>query len=166
VNKELIRRRMPYDMFITIAVAVLDPGSGEIRYSSAGHDAIFWDGKESVMLEAGGVPLNVDPEAEFEETILSLGDEGMLVMHTDGIEETTNDKEEMWGRERLKQLTGARAKEGCRAVHDSILAEVEAFGRSQLDDRTLQVLGLAEKNVGEKRGKSEVRAYSGLGSGG
>jgi phosphoserine phosphatase RsbU/P len=142
------------DMFVSLALVILDPATGEIVLGRAGHDPPVWAHTEEARaewLKSPGLALGVDPGNVFDRITrdqtyaLSAGD--VLVLYTDGLTEATARKtEEEYGPKRLEAaLLGALAahpRASARAIHDALLRDVHQFmaGAAQADDLTLVVL--------------------------
>jgi serine phosphatase RsbU (regulator of sigma subunit) len=74
----------------TVLCAVVDPASGRLRYSSAGHvPAVLADGTgvPRLLEDAGGLPLAVDPGRMRPEAELELASGSTLLLYTDGLVE-------------------------------------------------------------------------------
>lgn len=93
--------------FVTAAYVVIDINRGAVRYSAAGHPALFWrhgsDGRVSEILQKGlvlgarRISVYTAMEVPFER-----GDR--LLLYTDGLVEARNAAGEQFGAERLKDL--------------------------------------------------------------
>lgn len=85
LNRLLLRTAE--DWLATTLFAVLDPPSGTLRWSNAGHPppAVVDPRAAPHFLEdVHGPPLGADPDARFDETHATLGD-AMLLLYTDGL---------------------------------------------------------------------------------
>ncbi|MEM9373061.1 MAG: PP2C family protein-serine/threonine phosphatase [Planctomycetota bacterium] len=130
--------------FITAFFCVIDPGTGRIVWSRAGHNPPRIrraDGTIDVIDSAGTLPLGIidDLNATSDAGQLGVGD--TLVLYTDGITELRNKDDELFGEERmdaaLQECTG---KPEC--VVDSIHQTMFGFTGSMTrqDDQTLVVV--------------------------
>ena len=90
LNRSLCRD-MPPSMFVTLILAVVDPGDvGAVALSGAGHPnpvlvPAAGDAQVAALGEAAGPPLGVFEDARFDQTALRLGGGDALVLLTDGI---------------------------------------------------------------------------------
>lgn len=76
-------------MFVTFALIMLDPASGEIESVSAGHEPTLLirpDGSYE-KLEAGGLMLGMMPGFEYSEVQARMDPGDVLVLYTDGVTE-------------------------------------------------------------------------------
>ncbi len=92
--------------FITAFFAELEAGSGEIRYTSAGHHPalVRRAAGEVEELTEGGLPLGIELDEQFPagQTRLGVGD--ILFIYTDGLVEAVNAKQEEFGKARLTDV--------------------------------------------------------------
>ena len=130
--------------FVTAFLALLDPETGTLTYTNAGHNpALLLHGSGPAQaLEAQGLPLAMLPGQPYGEATLSLVPGDLLVVYTDGITEAANAEEEEFGAEALTALVGARRHEPLTALDAALLGQLDRFteGAPYLDDRTLLML--------------------------
>lgn len=86
--------------FITLLYAVLDPRKRTLQWSSAGHQPPLLQNLTTGTIEpladsdAGGLPLAVDEDAEYQSYMCELPENCRLLLYTDGLEEAfPNDDE-------------------------------------------------------------------------
>lgn len=130
--------------FVTAFFCVIDPASGEIVWTRAGHNPPRIrraDGTVEVIDSAGTLPLGVvdDLDAESDRGRLHPGD--TLVLYTDGITELRGPGNELFGEERFD-----RAVHACdgmpECVVDAVHRAMHDFTGSMTrqDDQTLVVV--------------------------
>lgn len=96
-----------HNRFMTLALMVVDPASGSVRWASAGHDPVlvFKAGSAEVHeLGSDDIPLGLDADwtyHEFRRADLGPGD--VLVIGSDGIWEQPSASGERFGKERMRQ---------------------------------------------------------------
>ena len=138
------------DKFITLAVCVLDIGTGRLTYASAGHEPILVRRANGQCEELGEslskcFPLGIDAQADYVqgETILAPGD--VLIIYSDGVTDAVNPAGDKYDRitnrrlrARLASLPGSPV-----SVGEGILQEIREFCRdqAQADDITLVCFG-------------------------
>jgi serine phosphatase RsbU (regulator of sigma subunit)/predicted ester cyclase len=141
VNETLLAR-IPLNMFVTCFYAVLDPGSGTLRYANAGHDPPYlWHGGCCEELRARGMPLGLMPGMSYEEGEVSLREGDSVLFYSDGLVEAHDPKGEMFGFPRLRAHVAEHGEE--RSLGDLLLEELYSFvgeGWEQEDDITLLTL--------------------------
>jgi len=127
------------DRFMTMLLMAVDAERHEMRWASAGHDAPFvYDPAEDRFYELNGsnLSLGLKKKAEYEERIFSDVKAGQIYMaSTDGLWEAINTNEEMFGRERVRNLIRRCADLSAREICDRMNAELSTFlGDTTPDD--------------------------------
>ncbi len=130
---------------VTLSLVVIDPSSGEISVTSAGHPPLLLLRTSGDLEEVGGsaLPLGVRLSREFEtrRTRIARGD--LLVLYSDGIYEALDEMGESFGLHRFKESIRLGNVQGSAAgVRDVVLSELQEHRREvpQSDDITLVVL--------------------------
>jgi sigma-B regulation protein RsbU (phosphoserine phosphatase) len=99
---------------------------------------------EARLLETAGdrLPLGILDEADYQESRFQLLPGDAVVLYTDGVVEVVNERQEMFGFERLLRLTGEDGHSSARSLLDRIAEAVQAFvgSSSPRDDLTLIVI--------------------------
>ncbi len=136
----LLFDRTPPEKYATGFLGVLDPATGGMKYTNAGHNPGLWirnDGT-SQWLEATGMPLGILPGGEYTTESVSLDRGDVLVLYTDGITEAENPAEEEFGEERLQEVCVRHHKLPLADLAEKLESELEAFaeGVPFADDRT------------------------------
>jgi serine phosphatase RsbU (regulator of sigma subunit)/anti-sigma regulatory factor (Ser/Thr protein kinase) len=144
---EVIYPDIPPKMFITCLYALLDPGSGKLKYANAGHDLPYHRHHKGDVTElrATGMPLGLMPGMKYEEKETRMAAGETILFHSDGIVEAHNPKREMYGFPRLMKLVGE--SEGGMALKEVILDDLAAFTGpdwEQEDDITMVILQRSE----------------------
>jgi sigma-B regulation protein RsbU (phosphoserine phosphatase) len=136
--------------FATFFYAQLHPETGELTFINAGHNhpvVVRRDGSLE-QLEVGGVMLGMFPDdmieqvSTFNQQTIKLDSGDIVLFYTDGVTETLNINNELYGENRLEHLASQvhrrDAKEICDTIHNAVL---EFQGEAQqFDDLTLMVL--------------------------
>jgi sigma-B regulation protein RsbU (phosphoserine phosphatase) len=136
--------KTPPERYVTAFVCALDPGSGRLSYTNAGHNTgllVRADGSVQ-RLEANGLPIGLFPAVEYERAEVSLGPGDLVLLYTDGITEAANPAGGEFGLERLESVVCRYAREPLVALAVAIETAVEVFadGTPFGDDRTLVML--------------------------
>ena len=130
-------------LFVTVFYGVLDPSSGELTYSNAGHNPPYLlsarDGNTIQELDRTGVPLGILDGVSWERRIVQLETGDLLLLYTDGITEAQNAQEEFFDEDRLQAFVRASLGRSAQEIQDGIIAQVDAFVGDvpQSDDITL-----------------------------
>lgn len=126
--------------FITCVVAIIDPARKEMMVANAGHPPPVVRTAAGELRVLGrnesGLPLGVLPNQVFTEARLPFGPGDTLTLYTDGINESMNAADEIYGRERLSKFIADATITTAEDLADGIIADVEKFcaGQAQRDD--------------------------------
>jgi serine phosphatase RsbU (regulator of sigma subunit) len=141
VNEALVPS-IPTNMFVTCFYAILDPGSGSLRYANAGHDVPYLHRNSAAEeLRARGMPLGLMPEMSYEEKEVVLDAGEAALFYSDGLVEAHDPQGEMFGFPRLRALVAKHNEE--EPLGEFLLEELYSFvgeGWEQEDDITLLTL--------------------------
>lgn len=133
-------------LFVTVFYGVLDPSSGELTYSNAGHNPPYLlsaqDGTTVRELDSTGVPLGIVDGMAWEQRVVQMDPGDVLLLYTDGITEAQNADEEFFDEERLREIVRAGLGRPAQEIQDDLIAQVDAFvdHASQSDDITVMVV--------------------------
>lgn len=123
--------------FATLFLAIYDPETGTLIYSSGGHNAPVLrraDGQIE-LLEKGGMPLGAFDFGVYEEGTITLAPGDTLFLYTDGLTETRNGTDEEFGEDRVERLLGDRHDLSAARLLDVMHDELCSFsGRMVADD--------------------------------
>jgi sigma-B regulation protein RsbU (phosphoserine phosphatase) len=136
--------KTPPERYVTAVIAALDPGTGRLSYTNAGHcPGLLVRADGSVQrLDANGLPLGLFPVVEYDKMEITLGPGDLLFLYTDGITEAANPKGDEFGLDRLQAVVQKYAQEPLVALAVAIETAVEVFadGTPFGDDRTMVLL--------------------------
>ena len=146
VTNQRILTDIDAGLFVTLFYGVLDPSTGNLIYSNAGHPHpyLFMPGKSPTFnaLSGSGMPLGVSEEAQWQSGSVNVNPGGMLLLYTDGVLEAQNQEGEFLGEEGMLDIVQSQIGYSAQMVQDTLLAGVKAFTapEPQVDDITLMVL--------------------------
>ncbi len=138
--------------FMTMHLAVVDTKSCSYRWANAGHDAAIMYDPETDSFderEVGGFPLGIAPDSAYEEyTFHPLKPGHVILVGTDGIWEMPNEANDMYGKDRLRELIRRTAHLPAAQIVDAIVSELKTFrgSRRPADDVTLVVMKMQPTN--------------------
>jgi serine phosphatase RsbU (regulator of sigma subunit)/pSer/pThr/pTyr-binding forkhead associated (FHA) protein len=140
---EICRRlypRTPPNKYATALAAVLEPKTGRLTYTNAGHNTallVHSDGSVD-ELPTSGMPIGLLPESTYEERDLEMREGSTLLIYTDGITEPENEEEEEYGLDRLREVLRLNKQLGVAELADAIEADLAEFVGTvpYPDDRT------------------------------
>jgi sigma-B regulation protein RsbU (phosphoserine phosphatase) len=130
--------------FATVFVGQYRPDSRELTYTNAGHAPVIYYpcGGTARLLEANGSAIGVLHRQPYTRDTLQMNPGDLLIIATDGFSEARTAQREMFGFERLLELTDMLSGHSARKVAElwfEAIAEFEA-GYTQDDDQTLMVI--------------------------
>jgi PAS domain S-box-containing protein len=139
----ILAEDVSYERFITLFLARLDPLTRRLDYASAGHPAGYVldaAGQVRCRLKRTGIPLGLQPEASYTAGApvqLAAGD--LVLLLTDGIEETTAPNGEFFDAERVLETVRACRHLPAAQIVEAVYEAVRKFAHNtpQLDDITL-----------------------------
>jgi serine phosphatase RsbU (regulator of sigma subunit) len=144
LNAEIHAQGMGH-RFVTFVLLTLDPVRHETTIVNAGHLPPIVrtaDGQStSVGRKESGMPLGINPEQEYREITLALEPGTSVVLYTDGITESMNAANELFGRVRLENFVSSTPGSS-EDLTKAIVTEVDHFcgTRPQRDDMCLVCL--------------------------
>jgi serine phosphatase RsbU (regulator of sigma subunit) len=148
----ILAANMDARSFITMTYAVVDTAARRLRFARAGHNPIIHLDRRSGrthVLATRGMGLGLDPGERFEQVLeeaevpLVSGD--VFVFFTDGLSEAMNERAELFGEGRLREVIERTDLLGTEQIKEAILAGIRSFvgGAAPHDDMTLVVLEVA-----------------------
>ena len=133
----------PSNRFITFFFCVLDPATGELAYSNAGHNppVIVRANGTVEYLDGGGCPLGILSMANYSEYRAKLAPGDALAIYSDGVTEANNAKEEEFGDERFAGVLAANRHKSAAEIVGAVTQALTEFaaGSPPADDITLIV---------------------------
>jgi serine phosphatase RsbU (regulator of sigma subunit) len=125
-------------LFVTLFIAILDPGTGVLTYVNAGHNPpLHQKNGKQIMVQRTGPALGIFEGQEYGAAQIQLNHGDRLFVYSDGLEDVKNSAGEFYGSERLM---GSFLQ--VDANIDKIISDIEQFmgEEPQFDDLTLLVL--------------------------
>jgi PAS domain S-box-containing protein len=134
------------ERFVTVLLARLDAAARTLAYANAGHPAGYVldrQGSLRMKLKRTGPPLGVRPDTAYADSPkvpLESGD--LVLLLTDGFEETMAPDNSFYGAERALEVVRAHQDQPAQDIVAALYASVREFaqGEAQLDDLTVIVL--------------------------
>jgi len=143
-SNTLLFRSTTSDKFATLFYGILDVSLHTLCFSNAGHDhpILLTQGEEPLRLKTGGIVLSVFESFPYEEEVISLKPNDLLLLYTDGVTEAMNSTLDQFGEERLQDLLIENKAASANELVEKIIAAVKQHAGSfpQSDDITLVVL--------------------------
>jgi len=145
VNRRILED-IQTDQFVTAFLGVLDPQTGELIYSNAGHNppVLFRAANEEAIefLRRSGPALGVLEELTWEQRRLRLAPGDVLIFYTDGVTDAENESRDFYGLERLLKAVRKNMRLPAEALREALLNDLYTFTQeaSQMDDIALMIL--------------------------
>lgn len=135
------------NMFLTLFIGVLDTKTGVLDYCNAGHNAPVHLRLDDLRFTIDplpvvpNLPLGVEGSFAFKAQQMTMQENDLLFLYTDGLTEAENTRHEQFGEERMVEglrVTGDGLSSPRKMV-ERMQAQVEAFreGAEQSDDLTM-----------------------------
>jgi sigma-B regulation protein RsbU (phosphoserine phosphatase) len=171
-----LSRLLPDGWFLTACLVILDPSSGRIEYSLAGHDPPLVvrarTGAAVSLPDRGGPPLGPFPDFGYASGEETLGQGDTIVLYTDGVTETMNPSRALFGVEALRATLSGVDHLPLAEVKGALLSRLDAFaaGRARGDDATILMLRrlqpavLPEEQVGDGDRGDHADGFGGQGA--
>ena len=137
------------DHFVTIFYATLDTSKHALRFTSAGHCPILFidrTTKKCTTIKADGLFMGVFPDMMLSESTYNYEPGNIrLILYTDGIIESKNKDDVMYGINKLEDISVQSISTSPKDVVDVILTDLKNFcgdNSAPEDDITLLVIDL------------------------
>ena len=132
-------------MFATLIIGVLNKGTGEFRYVTAGHEPIVFGAKGlayRLFPPPSGIFVGINEGATYGVASLTLEKGDLLLLYTDGVTEAMNPERQLYTVDRLLDCVGEAPVPSAKALADRINHSVRRFaaGAPQSDDITMVIL--------------------------
>jgi serine phosphatase RsbU (regulator of sigma subunit) len=139
MNRRLLEIEQP-DRFVSFFAAQLDPRSGELHYSNAGHPPPVWIRSDGTVrsLKEGGLLLGIQPAVTYPLGHEWLRQGDVILCYTDGIADPDADGSSL-REDELESLARENRHLTVDALLDRILERIRATGPLE-DDTTVLVL--------------------------
>jgi sigma-B regulation protein RsbU (phosphoserine phosphatase) len=148
INRFLTRDSSKTSRFMSMFFLEIDVPAKRLRWVRAGHEPALLFDPEALTFEnlsGEGLVLGVDEDYHFKEYEYKSWTPGsVLVVGTDGIHETCNERGEMFGVDRLKETMTQNSTQSALAIQTAVIDRLNQFrGKTeQEDDVTLVVVKL------------------------
>ena len=129
-------------MFVTAWLGILDFKTGALKFVNAGHNpplVCHEDGEFEYLKARGGMVLAGMDGVKYKTNELCLSPGDTIFLYTDGVTEATNDKNELYGEERLLSLANKNITKTPQQLIAAVKDDVDVFvgDAPQFDDITM-----------------------------
>lgn len=139
-----ISSNCPENRFITFFVCILDPATGEVTYTNAGHNPPLLVRRAGGVetLGVGGIILGIMPKFAYQQAGVRMERGDILVLFSDGVTEASRpDVDEEFGDDRLGEVVRQHADDSCDSIVKAVIEAVAQFtqGAPAADDITVVI---------------------------
>src|ERR1700734_3383661 len=142
LNDALQERKLD-SQYVTMLFALWNDENQTLQVANSGAvQPVFCRAGQSVTVQAEGFPLGMFPDVTYEELSVATQPGDVIVFVSDGIGDAENEKEEMYGEDRLAGLLCSSRDLPAQEIADAILDDVSRFqgSKDRFDDETIIVL--------------------------
>ncbi len=148
---QYIFENSPSNKFLTLFYGELDPLTGTLSYSNGGHNApmLVRRSGELERLDTGGLPIGMMQGVVYQEASVELECGDVLVIYSDGITESINEREEEFDEERLIDVVKKNLGRSASGIRDRIDEALSRFVGTTppVDDMTLMIIKRTDAGV-------------------
>lgn len=148
VNDELFKI-IGFNEYLTAFYCIIDLGKKTLEYTSASHpDILIMREKEEVIKLIPNSPIiGYTNDVVFNHNVIDIKPDDRLIFYTDGIIETRNKKDELFGMTKLEELVVHSLASNTKDAVDSIIREIDIFRNDMPleDDITLLIVDIIGK---------------------
>ncbi|HKP87570.1 MAG TPA: SpoIIE family protein phosphatase [Blastocatellia bacterium] len=141
---EYIFENSPSNKFLTLFYGEINPETGGLVYSNGGHNTplLMRAGGEVVKLDQGGLPVGMMKGVAYQEAGVVFYPGDTLIIYSDGITESINDRDEEFGEERLIEVVKKNLNRSASGIRDRIDEALSRFvgTTAPVDDMTLMII--------------------------
>ena len=137
----------PEAVMTTVVLAILEPATGTLRYTNAGHPpplVVSPDGEAAFLADAPSPPMGVLASPRYPQHTVVIEPGSTIVLYTDGLVEEPSEVLDV-GLERLLQAAGDSEEDDVAAICDRLLERGLGPATSRSDDVTLLVVRMSEQ---------------------
>src|SRR5712692_4001693 len=148
---QYIFENSPSNKFLTLFYGELDPLTGTLSYSNGGHNApmLVRRSGELERLDTGGLPIGMMQGVVYQQASVELECGDVLVIYSDGITESINERDEEFDEERLIDVVKKNLGRSASGVRDRIDEALSRFvgTTAPVDDMTLMIIKRTDDGV-------------------
>jgi len=130
------------EMFVTVWLGILEISTGKLTAANAGHEYPVLaraGGRYEVLKDRHGLVIGAMENVKYREYELQLQPGDRLFVYTDGVPEANNEKNELFGMERMLEALNRQAAASPKETLGQVRAAVDDFVQDaqQFDDLTM-----------------------------
>ena len=141
---QYIFENSPSNKFLTLLYGELNTDTGSLAYSNAGHNTpmLIRRSGPMVKLDKGGLPIGLMPGVAYQQDTVSFEAGDVLIIYSDGITESINEKDEEFGEHRLIEVVKNNLSRSASGIRDRMDEALSRFvgTTAPIDDMTLMII--------------------------
>lgn len=95
-----------FDKYVPLIYAKLNVRDHTFTYVNAGHEyGLYFSNNTCMELSVGGPPLGMELNETYQEQTITLHDNDIILLYTDGLPDARNPKNEQFGIQRIQEIT-------------------------------------------------------------
>ncbi|HSB12274.1 MAG TPA: SpoIIE family protein phosphatase [Blastocatellia bacterium] len=145
---QYIFENSPSNKFLTLFYGELDPDTGMLTYSNGGHNAPIFVRRSGELerLDKGGLPIGMMQGVAYQEASVVFSPGDVLVIYSDGITESINERDEEFEEDRLIEVVKNNLGRSASGIRDRIDEALSRFvgTTAPVDDMTLMIIKRTE----------------------
>ncbi len=132
-------------LFVTAWMGVLEISSGALTYVNAGHNPPLLkkaDGEFEYLRARSGFVLAGMDDVKYRQNTLTIAPGDRLFLYTDGVTESTDPRQQLYGEDRLRDFLNSHAACGATETLQALQDELQKFADTapQFDDITMLLM--------------------------
>ncbi len=142
------------EMFVTVWFGILDLRTGEIKAANAGHEypaLMQTDGQFELLKDKHGFVIGGMEGIKYSEYTITLTPGSKLFLYTDGVPESVNAENELFGTERMLTALNADRTASPESIIRQVRRAVDEYAEDaeQFDDLTMLCVEFTGRSPGE-----------------
>ncbi len=143
-SNRLLFQSTSSEKFVTLFYCIIDRSSHQLSFTNAGHEFPYVVGADEKVrrLETGGLALGMLEDYPFQEEVIQLHPDDVVVICSDGVSEAMDPSEERFGDARVEAVLKRYRHLPPNDLIDKIVESVRAHAGTapQMDDITLVIV--------------------------
>lgn len=160
VNNRIVKNN-PVEMFVTVWLGILEISTGKLKAANAGHEypcVCMNDNKYEMIKDRHGLVIGGFENLKYHTYEMQLKPGDSFFVYTDGVPEATNNKNELFGNERLLNALNDNPNYSVVELLDHVKQRIDEFvGEApRFDDITMLALRYFGKETNELTLKADI----------